>query len=882
MVHLLTIAVVLGAGGTIATVEATDESDALLLYDRHTQDEAVRELAKDAITLHRQHGEDAWDIITPRWPVNTNDLYVFVLDDTTLQTVANGAFPDRLGHVPYSILNTGDRPIEFILDDLVRDGETWTEYVFTNPGTGTPQYKRTYLEVSDGFIFGSGYYLPDARIQAVIDATIQKFNKGGTESFESILGLDLQVARDAPFVAIVNSADASLVAIREDDTWLNNLRGLPIESDNTMIDVLRDVHREGHAWVERVTNNTAVGIEQVMRQLWQLEGDYVYISGYYMPDSEVQSAVDEALQTYRLWGVAGFDVLTPDRPTGARDGYAFVLDGNRVVAHGADPAMLNGTINIASQDVGWVEHNGTKRTWLYEYDGYLFGSTYDIRDVQAEAIVRNMVHLYNAHAANHTVALVNSLSDGIAEPDPTYPFILDLEGRYLAHGADRTSVGQMFTGNDLPKGEGGGIWVEHSEVNPTTGMVQIKTTWLYLHDGLVFGSGYQSDKGVGVHGAYAQLTGTVTIGLMAPLTGGLGNVGEEGLAGANLALQDFNEHLREAGAEWLLNLTIQDTASNTDMAQNGIRKLYEQGVTIVAGPLTSANTQAVKQYADAHRMVVLSCCSSAPALAIPGDSVYRLAPSDSGQAVTITHLLAERGIKALVPIWRADSYGDGLLEVLQDEYEAAGGIVYAGIRYPPQTPEMSLEVELLDKYVREAILLHGPDRVAVMMISFGEAAKIAAEASRYDVLDDVMWFASESATLYPQLTGDRTASAFAEKVHMTAAEVLVEHGQYYDRVTDTVLSQIGYSPSVVSPLYYDAVWLVGLAILESNTTDALVIREALPKVAAGFDGGFAHAGLDQTGDAILTGHRIVTVMGEEWVAVDTHIVDPDSSYKNGE
>ena len=873
---LLAIAAVLGVAGTVAAVEAADESDALLLYERYAQDEVVRDLAKDAIALHQQHGEGAWEIITPRWPVGTNDLYVFVLNDTTLQTVAHGAFPDRLGHVPYSILNTGDRPIEFILDDLARDGETWTEYVFTNPGTGTPQYKRTYLEASGGFIFGSGYYLPDARVQAVIDDTIQKFNEGGTESFEDILGLDSQATRDATFVVVVSSADASLVAIGEDDAWLNDLRGLPVESDRPMIDVFHDVHRDGRAWVERVTNNTVVGTEQVMRQLWQLEGDYIYISGYYLPDSEVQSAVDGALQTYRLHGVAGFDALTPDRPTGDRDGYAFVLDGNRVVAHGADPAMLGGTINIASSDVGWVEHNGTKRTWLYEYDGYLFGSTYDIRDVQAEAIVRNMVHLYNAHAANHTIALVNSLSDGVSEPDTTYLFILNSEGRYLAHGADTTRVGQTFAGEDLPKDEGSGIWVEHFEVNPVTGTVQAKTAWLYQHDGLVFGSGYRSGEGNMAQEMYAQPTGTVTIGLMAPLTGGLGNVGAEGLAGANLAIQDFNGHLRDLGAGWLLNLAIQDTASSTETAQDGIRELYEQGVTVVAGPLTSANTWAVKQYADDHRMAVLSCCSSAPALAIPGDSVYRLAPSDSGQAVTITQLLTERGIKALVPVWRADSYGDGLLDVLQDEYEAGGGIVYAGIRYPPQTPEMSLEVSLLDKYVREAVLLHGPDRVAVMMISFGEASKIAAEASGYDVLDDVMWFASESATLYPQLTGDRAASAFAEKVHMTAAEVLVEHGQHHDRVADTVSSQIGYSPSVVSPLYYDAVWLLGLAILESDTTDAHMIREALPKVAAGFDGGFIYAGLDHTGDAILTGHKIATIMGGEWVAVDTHIVDPSN------
>lgn len=55
--------------------------------------------------------------------------------------------------------------------------------------------------------------------------------------------------------------------------------------------------------------------------------------------------------------------------------------------------------------------------------------------------------------------------------------------------------------------------------------------------------------------------------------------------------------------------------------------------------------------------------------------------------------------------------------------------MHAGVGYSPDAQDLSLEVTLLDKQVREPIKLYGADSVAVPMISFDEYANITGVAA---------------------------------------------------------------------------------------------------------------------------------------------------------
>ncbi|HJV21174.1 MAG TPA: cache domain-containing protein [Holophagaceae bacterium] len=82
-----------------------------------------------------------------------------------------------------------------------------------------------------------------------------------------------------------------------------------------------------------------------------------------------------------------------------------------------------------------------------------------------------------------------------------YVFVYDLEGKVLAHGGDVRRVGSnQLSGKDpagkfyvkerieLAKTKGKG-WQDYKFMNPLTSKVEEKTSYIELHDGMIFGCG---------------------------------------------------------------------------------------------------------------------------------------------------------------------------------------------------------------------------------------------------------------------------------------------------------------------------------------------------------------------------------------------------------
>ena len=106
-------------------------------------------------------------------------------------------------------------------------------------------------------------------------------------------------------------------------------------------------------------------------------------------------------------------------------------------------------------------------------------------------------------------------------------------------------------------------------------------------------------------------------------------------------------------------MAVEDAATNPAVTPKKIQKLHERGITAMLGPMTSSNAQDVREYADQNDMLVSSCCSSDPTLAVAGDSVYRLAPDDSGLGSAMGRLAEYGGTEAPVPICRSESMATG-------------------------------------------------------------------------------------------------------------------------------------------------------------------------------------------------------------------------------
>ena len=374
----------------------------------------------------------------------------------------------------------------------------------------------------------------------------------------------------------------------------------------------------------------------------------------------------------------------------------------------------------------------------------------------------------------------------------------------------------------------------------------------------------------------SELSGVVNIGLILPLSGDLATHGLENLEGSKFGVVEFNKHLEEIGAPWTLKMTSEDSATSPVIALEKLTALNAKGIKMIVGPETSSNIRNMKGYSDSNNMLLVSCCSSAPALAIPNDSVYRLVPDDSNQGTALSKLIQHEGIEVLVPVWRGDTWGDGLSAATTSSFEKRGGIIDDGIRYNPESPEFSASTSLLAEKVQGFVDEYGKDKVAIVFLGFAEILQFTQSASEHDVLDDVRWFGPGANTKEHKLIDDPIGFEFSTNVQFTTVQFAASKNPTYDKVQDHLTETLGTEPNTFVHSSYDAVWIIGLAILETQSTDVTTIKSVISDIAENYSGAIGPTILNEAGDLAQADYEIWGIRGGEWVLLGQYTQSTDS------
>jgi len=372
------------------------------------------------------------------------------------------------------------------------------------------------------------------------------------------------------------------------------------------------------------------------------------------------------------------------------------------------------------------------------------------------------------------------------------------------------------------------------------------------------------------------LTGEVKIGLILPLTGDLATHGIENLEGSKYGVVEFNKHLEEIEAPWHLKMVSEDSATSPVIALEKLTALNAKGIGIVVGPETSSNIRNIKGYSDSNNMLLVSCCSSAPALAIPNDSVFRLVPDDTNQGTAIAKLIQHEGIEVIVPVWRGDTWGDGLSEASTVSFVERGGQIDEGIRYNPESPEFSASTSLLAEKVRGYVDEYGTDKVAVLFLGFAEILQFTQSASEHDILDDVRWFGPGANTKEHRLIDDPIGLDFSTSVQFTTVQFAASKNPIYDKVQAHLTETLGTEPNTFVHSSYDAVWIIGLAMLETQSTDVSTIKAIFPEIAENYSGAIGSTKLNEAGDLAQADYEVWGIRGGEWVLLGKYTQSDDS------
>lgn len=325
----------------------------------------------------------------------------------------------------------------------------------------------------------------------------------------------------------------------------------------------------------------------------------------------------------------------------------------------------------------------------------------------------------------------------------------------------------------------------------------------------------------------------VRIGALLPLTGVASSTGKSTEAALNIALRDVNDFFTMNNSNLRFELVTVDTESDPTKSLEKLMFLKENGIMTVIGPATSAELEAVKDYANNNNILLASHSSTAPSLAKEGDNIFRFVPDDTHQAKAISRLMWDDGVRYVIPFWRNDLYGSELLNEVKTNFHSIGGEIDLGneTRYAPRTGQLAAslyrinfalwdkDLRNLDSKVQEAISRYGADKVGVYMISLDEVSPIFIQAHSYPALSKVKWYGTDGSVLNHGLVKNHDSAHFAVNTSFYNPIFRIDYPEDDNERLDTVLEEIrkeiGIDPSPYSAVAYDIFWVIANA--ENNT-----------------------------------------------------------------
>jgi len=214
-----------------------------------------------------------------------------------------------------------------------------------------------------------------------------------------------------------------------------------------------------------------------------------------------------------------------------------------------------------------------------------------------------------------------------------------------------------------------------------------------------------------------SLSGEVRIGVLLPLTHPSGIASK---ATIELAVEEVNALLEEAGATWTLEIVVEDTGWDPATALEKLEELNEEDVKFVIGPMASPQVLNIKEYADANKILVVSQSSTGfwgPfSELLEEDFIFRFCPPDSIQCRAIARLMYNDGKRYVIPVWIGEDWGDGMVITVEERFKELGGTFLGGIRYAPDEVDFSDEALALRNAVMRAVAMYGARRVGVLYI----------------------------------------------------------------------------------------------------------------------------------------------------------------------
>jgi len=185
-----------------------------------------------------------------------------------------------------------------------------------------------------------------------------------------------------------------------------------------------------------------------------------------------------------------------------------------------------------------------------------------------------------------------------------------------------------------------------------------------------------------VTGEGVNATGdTIKIGVVGSLTGDQKPWGDDSIAGARMAVEEFNAAGGVNGK--MVELIVGDSASKAEQAKSAAEKLLSQGVIGIIGEVASGNTIQIAKAAFSKAVPVIGIGATRTDLTDEGTHVVRVCYTDAFQGPVMANFAYEELGKRKVGIVTDNKapYSQGLSKSFAEKFKELGGEIVGEVFY---------------------------------------------------------------------------------------------------------------------------------------------------------------------------------------------------------
>ena len=244
-----------------------------------------------------------------------------------------------------------------------------------------------------------------------------------------------------------------------------------------------------------------------------------------------------------------------------------------------------------------------------------------------------------------------------------------------------------------------------------------------------------------------QLTGTLKLGMIGPLTGGAALYGNAVDHGVQIAVDEINA----LGTDFQIEYNQEDDEHDPEKSVNAYNQLKDWGVQVIAGTVTTNPCIAVGAEAYSDRLFMLTPSASSTDVTANKDNVFQLCFSDPNQGSASATYISENGLATDVAIIynNSDAYSTGIYQTFVDAAADCGLNVVSTTTFTDDTKN-DFSVQLADVQSSGAELVFLP-------IYYDAASLILQQADQIGL--DVTWFGVDGMDGILSLEGFDTSLA---------------------------------------------------------------------------------------------------------------------------